>query len=786
MHSADICSGSEFKAPMVPSTAWRPRPPSGRGCPLGRRAEEAGPTALCLRCSLTGGAVRCRVGGPSAARPCLRNLACRAGAGGAVAAGDSAASGSPQQQAARRQRHQRRGHDVVGLAGCARARWSPELRGPEWGRTTRPLLQGRARRSGAPTARQGGALPLGGTGAPRAPGSGGVVDLLQPVDLRLQAQRAGLQLEREVERVAPVHLQVAAVHPQPLHLRGLPHVPELALPGARVARGARAQAPDLPEPRGDLSAQELRGEVVDWPVARGEDHGVGGQHGPVLHHDALAREPGDLAHLQADLAAGDQLGGSAVKVIPLACPHELHEVPGAVLAEVDEEPPLPQPVEDARVQLLHLGARHPLSFRERAVRDGREDQVGLLRVYALLHGRLRVQVAAQDVAERLAPNDGGGRPLHHGGARAVGVQVGANVVGGRAAPDHHDPLPGVGRARDEAGGVDHLAVLAKLLLPLEGGHAREPVETGCQHELFRCQPHGLTIPLNRHGPLPRRAVPSGGRAPRIGPVIDAHDLHVHLQPVRNLILAGIDWPRLRELHVGQVRAPDGVVQRKGVVARAPLVPRARAALEHHVRHAERCEARPQGDARLAAPDDDDVWLRLGAPVLHSPAAARAVRRPRAPERAAPLLVAFEGLRGCAQRPAALLAELDVARAARHRRLERDLGLDHAVRLRGLAHQGPAGGLDVVQRRRDHVADGVAALHGLDVPRESHEVPPVAVRGEEPRHGLDVAGQQRVLEAPEPRGRVLRGARVPAHRGDWPARPCLCARNVFAHTRAAVS
>mmetsp|Transcript_77919 Transcript_77919/g.210653 ORF Transcript_77919/g.210653 Transcript_77919/m.210653 type:complete len:255 (+) Transcript_77919:152-916(+) len=147
MHSADICSGSEFKAPMVPSTAWRPRPPSGRGCPLGRRAEEAGPTALCLRCSLTGGAVRCRVGGPSAARPCLRNLACRAGAGGAVAAGDSAASGSPQQQAARRQRHQRRGHDVVGLAGCARARWSPELRGPEWGRTTRPLLQGRARRS---------------------------------------------------------------------------------------------------------------------------------------------------------------------------------------------------------------------------------------------------------------------------------------------------------------------------------------------------------------------------------------------------------------------------------------------------------------------------------------------------------------------------------------------------------------------------------------------------------------------------------------------------------------
>ena len=50
-------------------------------------------------------------------------------------------------------------------------------------------------------------------------------------------RRLYAELQREVERVVPGLVQVAAVHPQVGHLGGLPHVALLALPGPRVLGG---------------------------------------------------------------------------------------------------------------------------------------------------------------------------------------------------------------------------------------------------------------------------------------------------------------------------------------------------------------------------------------------------------------------------------------------------------------------------------------------------------------------------------------------------------------------
>src|SRR5690606_28223261 len=68
-----------------------------------------------------------------------------------------------------------------------------------------------------------------------------VVHLLQPVDRGREALVTRLELQRQVERVVPRLVQVAAVEPQAVLLRGLPHVALLALPGAGVLGGVGAQ-----------------------------------------------------------------------------------------------------------------------------------------------------------------------------------------------------------------------------------------------------------------------------------------------------------------------------------------------------------------------------------------------------------------------------------------------------------------------------------------------------------------------------------------------------------------
>src|SRR3954453_4367416 len=86
-----------------------------------------------------------------------------------------------------------------------------------------------------------------------------VVHLLKPVDGRLEADGARLELQREVERIVARLVQVAAVEPQRLLPGRLPHVALLALPRPGVLLGVRAEAPDLAHAVGHLLGDEVGG-----------------------------------------------------------------------------------------------------------------------------------------------------------------------------------------------------------------------------------------------------------------------------------------------------------------------------------------------------------------------------------------------------------------------------------------------------------------------------------------------------------------------------------------------
>ncbi len=118
-----------------------------------------------------------------------------------------------------------------------------------------------------------------------------------------------------------------------------------------------------------------------------------------------------------------------------------------------------------------------------------------------------------------------------------------------------------------------------------------------------------------------------------------------------------------------------------------------------------------------------------------------------------LLVALEfGHRG-QQGPDAAVPEADEAIAPRDLGLERDPGLEHAVRLgRDLAlGDAPVARLHSAETIGKHVADLIAALHRLDIPGEGDEIAPIAVVPEQGDRRLDVAGGQRGVELAEEGG-----------------------------------
>src|SRR5437868_2294818 len=114
-----------------------------------------------------------------------------------------------------------------------------------------------------------------------------------------------------------------------------------------------------------------------------------------------------------------------------------------------------------------------------------------------------------------------------------------------------------------------------VLLALESVHASElrhvrlGRHTSRKHQMLRLQCDLLAIALDDDRPFLRSVVPVGVFGRGAGPVVQLHDLSVHLQPVADFVLGRKYWPVLREIDVWQMIVPDRVVQAERLVAVAP-------------------------------------------------------------------------------------------------------------------------------------------------------------------------------------------------------------------------
>ena len=184
---------------------------------------------------------------------------------------------------------------------------------------------------------------------PRPP-SRFVVHRRPAIDRRRQPLEARLELQRQEDRVEPRLHQVAAVEPQVLLGRRLPHVAQLAFPGAGILGGAGTQAPALADLVRDLGRDQLGGPLVHRTIAGGIDDQVGLQFGAVVQHDGILGHALDLdTGLERDAAVGDQLRGADVDVVARAAPQIHRTDAGIVLAEGELEARLLEPRVEIRI-----------------------------------------------------------------------------------------------------------------------------------------------------------------------------------------------------------------------------------------------------------------------------------------------------------------------------------------------------------------------------------------------------------------------------------------------------
>ncbi|MCY1220757.1 hypothetical protein D9M72_327850 [compost metagenome] len=554
-------------------------------------------------------------------------------------------------------------------------------------------------------------------------------------------------------------VQVAAVEPQLGHLRRLPHVAQLALPRTRVLRRVGAQAPALADLVGDLGRDQVGQPAVHRAVARGVHQQVGRQLGAVGERDRVCVHALDVhAALEVDAAVGHQLRGAHVDVVARAAPQVLHEQARAVHAEVEQEAGLLQPRVQVGVALLHLLVHRDVEGVHDLVGHRGEDQVALVVVDAALHRLLGIQAAQRQLHERLRGRDVRGRALHHRHVGAVLPQRRADVVRRVVRAQHHALLARIGLGPGVLAGV--VLVAQEVLGARHLRHVRVARHAEREHQLLRAQRHGLALALHLHLPALRGLVEA--RLGRVGgaPVVELHDLRVHLEPVADLVLGREHRPVVGEGHVGQVVVPDRVVQAQRLVALAPGVAGLGVALHDDRRHAQPPQPRPQRDAALAAADDHHLGLlgvaqrglfvaALLEPVLA--ALVHAVLRALDAVVARLLLEALQfGHRG-EQRPGLAVTKAYMAAPARHARLEGEPCIDHALGLGRFAFEREGRGLRVGQARLQHRADGARAFLRADVPGEGDEVAPVAV-GLEQRDGrIDVAACERGGEVGQPLG-----------------------------------
>ena len=216
--------------------------------------------------------------------------------------------------------------------------------------------------------------------------------------------------------------------------------------------------------------------------------------------------------------------------------------------------------------------------------------------------------------------------------------------------------------------------------------------------------------------------------------------------------------------------PDRVVQAERLVAVAPLVAGPRVLVDHEAGYAELPQPGAEGDAALAAADDEHVGLRGAAEALglllaallpgRTPLVGAVLGAHRA-VLVARLLVALQLVERGEERERlrpVLVDQPEQAAAPTDGGLEPEPRGHHAVRLVGGLVQHEAGRVGALERVLQQVGDALAALDGLEVPGERHQVAPVRLGGEHPGRGGDVTRLQCGLEVGEPAVRGVVGGR----------------------------
>ena len=209
--------------------------------------------------------------------------------------------------------------------------------------------------------------------------------------------------------------------------------------------------------------------------------------------------------------------------------------------------------------------------------------------------------------------------------------------------------------------------------------------------------------------------------------------------------------------------PDRVVQAQGLVPASPLVAGARVLVDDERRHPELAQPGAEGDAALAAADDQDVGLdgdaelRLLLLAAFQPASCRSLRAPcstpsgRAAPRASSYPLSSVRVVSIVQ---AFGPSSSVSRSSPRPRptpvSKVNHAGDHAVRLGRFLLEREAARVGALERAAEQVGDSVGVLDGRDVPGERHEVTPEAGRGEHPGRTIDVAGAQRRPRSPSAR------------------------------------
>ncbi|MCY1229600.1 hypothetical protein D9M72_419690 [compost metagenome] len=383
-----------------------------------------------------------------------------------------------------------------------------------------------------------------------------------------------------------------------------------------------------------------------------------------------------------------------------------------------------------------------------------EDEVRLARRHAICQRLFGIEPAEADIHQRVGFNDMGCRALDHRDVDACFVKCGADVMGRIVRADHDNLLALVAIRPRVLRGM--MLLTPKALAALEIRDVRLAGHAGCKDELFRPQHHFLAVAVDHDRPFLRGFVPFGRLGGGACPVVQLHHLRIEFQPIADLVLWREDRPVFREVDVGQVIVPDGVMQAERLVALAPAVAWPLVPFEDDGGHAQLTKPSAERNAALSAADDHDIglvfiaerallMLALLFPGLR--ANILAMLGAEGAGKAGLFLVALEFGKRRQQRPDKAVLDAHEAIAAPGRRLERDPAFEHAIGLGRFLAGGdaPIGGLCKGELRIKHVAHLIPALDRLDIPGEGDEVAPVAFLGEELGCIVDAAGFERVAK-----------------------------------------